>query len=328
METVIIIGAGPCGLSAAAALQNKGIEPLVIEKGCLVQSVYEYPTNLRFHSTPDLLEIGDIPFITPNERPTRTEGLEYYATVVRRRGIRVRTYEKVTSVKRNEDGTFTVLTKDRYDIQSRFEAVNVIIATGYFDWPNQLGIPGEQLPKVEHSFREAHPYVGRKVAIVGARNSGVDAALELMRVGADVSVIYRGEELADVVKSWVKPVFESAVSKGKIKMYWKSTVEEIKPYSIVVNIEGSKQELDNDDILVLTGFRPDRSFLAEIGVQTEEETGAPTFDEDTMETNVPGVFIAGVIAAVSRANEIFIENGRFHGVKIAEVIAKRVNKSP
>lgn len=328
METVIIIGAGPCGLSAAAALQNKGIEPLVIEKGCLVQSVYEYPTNLRFHSTPDLLEIGDIPFITPNERPTRTEGLEYYATVVRRKGIRVRTYEEVTSVKRNEDGTFTVLTKDRYDIQSRFEAVNVIIATGYFDWPNQLGIPGEQLPKVEHSFREAHPYVGRKVAIVGARNSGVDAALELMRVGADVSVIYRGEELADVVKSWVKPVFESAVSKGKIKMYWKSTVEEIKPYSIVVNIEGSKQELDNDDVLVLTGFRPDRSFLAEIGVQTEEETGAPTFDEDTMETNVPGVFIAGVIAAVSRANEIFIENGRFHGVKIAEVIAKRVNKSP
>lgn len=328
METVIIIGAGPCGLSAAAALQNKGIEPLVIEKGCLVQSVYEYPTNLRFHSTPDLLEIGDIPFITPNERPTRTEGLEYYATVVRRKGIRVRTYEEVTSVKRNEDGTFTVLTKDRYDIQSRFEAVNVIIATGYFDWPNQLGIPGEQLPKVEHSFREAHPYVGRKVAIVGARNSGVDAALELMRVGAEVSVIYRGEELADVVKSWVKPVFESAVSKGKIKMYWKSTVEEIKPYSIVVNIEGSKQELDNDDVLVLTGFRPDRSFLAEIGVQTEEETGAPTFDEDTMETNVPGVFIAGVIAAVSRANEIFIENGRFHGVKIAEVIAKRVNKSP
>jgi thioredoxin reductase (NADPH) len=323
METVIIIGAGPCGLSAAAALQDRGIEPLVIEKGCLVQSVYDYPTNLRFHSTPDLLEIGNIPFITPNERPSRTEGLEYYATVVRRKGIRVRTYEEVTSVSRSENGTFTVLTKDRFDNRFRFETANVIIATGYFDWPNQLGIPGEQLPKVVHSFREAHPYVGRKVAIVGARNSGVDAALELMRVGAEVSVIYRGAELAEVVKSWVKPVFESAVGKGKIKMYWKSTVEEIKPYSIVVNIEGVKQELDNDDVLVLTGFRPDRSFLAEVGVQTEEETGAPRFDEDTMETNVPGVFIAGVIAAVSRANEIFIENGRFHGVKIAEVIAKR-----
>lgn len=324
METVIIIGAGPCGLSAAAALQDKGIEPLVIEKGCIVQSVYEYPTNLRFHSTPDLLEIGQIPFITPNERPTRMEGLEYYATVVRRKRIRVRTYEEVTSVQRNEEGTFTVLTKDRYDIEYRYITANVVIATGYFDWPNQLDIPGEQLPKVAHSFREAHPYVGRKVAIVGARNSGVDAALELMRVGADVTVIYRGEELAEVVKSWVKPVFESAVNKGKIKMYWKSTVEEIKPYSIIVNKEGSLQELDNDDVLVLTGFRPDRSFLAEIGVQTEEKTGAPSYNEDTMETNVPGVFIAGVIAAVSRANEIFIENGRFHGVSIAEVIANRI----
>ncbi len=325
METVIIIGAGPCGLSAAAALQDKGIEPLVIEKGCLVQSVYEYPTNLRFHSTPDLLEIGNIPFITPNERPTRIEGLEYYATVVRRKGIRVRVYEEVTSVHRNENGSFMVLTKDRFDIQYSYKAANVIMATGYFDWPNHLGIPGEGLPKVAHSFREAHPYVGRKVAIVGARNSGIDAALELMRVGADVTVIYRGEELADVVKSWVKPVFESAVSKGKIKMYWKSTVEEIKPYSIIVNKEGFKQELDNDDVLVLTGFRPDRSFLAEIGVLTEEETGAPHFDEDTMETNVPGVFIAGVVAAVSRANEIFIENGRFHGVRIAEVIAARIS---
>ena len=326
METVIIIGAGPCGLSAAAALQDKGIEPLVIEKGCLVQSVYEYPTNLRFHSTPDLLEIGNIPFITPNERPTRIEGLEYYATVVRRKGIRVRTYEEVTNVHRNENGSFTLLTKDRYNNHYRFEAANVIIATGYFDWPNHLGIPGEALPKVAHSFREAHPYVGRKVAIVGARNSGVDAALELMRVGADVTVIYRGEELADVVKSWVKPVFESAVSKGKIKMYWKSTVEEIKPYSIIVNKDGEQQELDNDDVLVLTGFRPDRSFLAEVGVQMEEGTGAPNFNEDTMETNVQGVFIAGVVAAVSRANEIFIENGRFHGVKIAEVIAARITK--
>lgn len=326
METVIIIGAGPCGLSAAAALQDKGIEPLVIEKGCLVQSVYDYPTNLRFHSTPELLEIGNIPFITPNERPTRNEGLEYYATVVRRKEIRVRTYEEVTSVTRNESGTFTVLTKDRFNNHSRFEAANVIIATGYFDWPNHLGIEGEQLPKVEHTFREAHPYVGRKVAIVGARNSGVDAALELMRVGADVTVIYRGDELAEVVKSWVKPVFLSAVSKGKIKMYWKSTVEEIKPYSIIVNVDGVTQELDNDDVLVLTGFRPDRSFLTEVGVVTEEGTGAPKFDEHTMETNVPGVFIAGVVAAVSRANEIFIENGRFHGVLIAEVIAKRQSK--
>jgi thioredoxin reductase (NADPH) len=325
METVIIIGAGPCGLSAAAALQDKGIQPLVIEKGCLVQSVYDYPTNLKFHSTPELLEIGDIPFITPNERPTRNEGLEYYATVVRRKCIRVRTFEEVTSVSRNENRTFTVLTKDRFDNHYRYEAANVIIATGYFDWPNHLGIAGEQLPKVAHSFREAHPYVGRKVAIVGARNSGVDAALELMRVGADVTVIYRGEQLAEVVKSWVKPVFESAVSKGKIKMYWKSTVEEIKPYSIIVNADGDKLELDNDDVLVLTGFRPDRSFLTEVGVQTEEETGAPKFDEDTMETNVQGVFIAGVVAAVSRANEIFIENGRFHGVKIAEVIAKRLS---
>lgn len=325
MEQAIIIGAGPCGLATAAALQDKGIEPLVIEKGCIVQSIYEYPTFMQFHSTPDLLEIGGVPFVTPNDKPSRREGLEYYATVVRRRGIRVRTYEEVKRVAKREDGRFEVYTEDRHGISARYETANIVVATGYFDWPNYLGVPGEDLPNVVHAFREAHPYVGRKVAIIGGRNSAVDAALELYRAGAEVTVVYRGEELTDSVKSWVKPVFLSRAEKEKIRMLWKTQLLEIKPHAIVVSRDGVREEIPNDDVLMLTGFRPDRSFLRSIGVQTDPETGQPSYDPETMETNVNGVFIAGVVAAGSRANVIYIENGRFHGQQVADAMATRAS---
>ncbi len=328
MEKAIVIGAGPCGLATAAALQDRGIEPLVIEKGCIVQSVYEYPTFMQFHSTPDLLEIGGVPFVTPNDKPSRREGLEYYSTVVRRRGIRVRTYEEVKQVSKRDDGTFAVHTEDRHGIQACYETANIIVATGYFDWPNYLGVYGEDLPKVSHVFREAHPYVGRKVAIIGGRNSAVDAALELYRAGADVTVVYRGEELTENVKSWVKPLFLSRVEKDKIHMYWKTKLLEIKPNSIVVSRDGTREELPNDDVLVLTGFRPDRSFLQSMGVQTDLETGQPAYDSETMETNVQGVYIAGVVAAGSRANVIYIENGRFHGEQVASAIAAKELNQP
>ncbi|GIQ68246.1 YpdA family putative bacillithiol disulfide reductase [Xylanibacillus composti] len=323
MEKAIIIGAGPCGLATAAALQDKGIEPLVIEKGCIVQSIYEYPTFMQFHSTPDLLEIGGVPFVTPNDKPSRREGLEYYATVVRRRGIRVRTYEEVKQVIRREDQTFEVHTEDRHGIAARYETANVVVATGYFDWPNYLGVPGEDLPKVAHTFREAHPYVGRKVAIIGGRNSAVDAALELYRAGVDVTVVYRGEELTESVKSWVKPVFLSRAEKGKINMLWKTELLEITPATIIVSRNGTREEIPNDDVLVLTGFRPDRSFLRNMGVQTDPETGQPAYNPETMETNVHGIYIAGVVAAGSRANVIYIENGRFHGQQVADAIAAK-----
>lgn len=322
MEQVIIIGAGPCGLSAASELKEKGIEPLIIEKGSIVDSIYRYPTFLQFHSTPELLEIGGIPFVTPNEKPTRLEGLTYYRTVAERKELRIRLYERVLAI-RPEDGGFELDSEDRYGRKHTYRAKHVIVATGYFDQPNCLQVPGEELPHVSHYFQEAHPYAKMKVAVVGGNNSAVDAALELERVGAEVTVIYRGSELSPYVKAWVRPLFESAVNKGKIRMLFSSQITEIGEGFIMVESEGEVSRLDNDFVLALTGFRPDRQLLQACGVELDEETGAPRHNPETMETNVPNLFIAGVIAAGSRANEIFIENGRFHGRSIARAIIER-----
>ncbi|GIP31544.1 YpdA family putative bacillithiol disulfide reductase [Paenibacillus sp. J2TS4] len=322
MEQVIIIGAGPCGLSAASELKEQGLDPLIIEKGSIVDSIYRYPTFLQFHSTPELLEIGGIPFITPNEKPTRLEGLTYYRTVAERNQLRIRLYEKVLSIHSAEEG-FELETEDRLGHVHSYRAKHVIVATGYFDQPNRLGVPGEDLPHVSHYYREAHPYAAMKVAIVGGNNSAVDAALELVRVGAEVTVIYRGAELSPYVKAWVRPLFESMVNKGKIRMLFSSRITEIATRYVTVETEGTTSRLDNDFVLALTGFRPDRQLLQASGVEVDEETGAPQHNPETMETNVPNLYIAGVIAAGSRANEIFIENGRFHGKSIARSIVER-----
>ncbi|KRF13342.1 YpdA family putative bacillithiol disulfide reductase [Paenibacillus sp. Soil787] len=325
MEQVIIIGAGPCGLSAAIALQREGLSPLLIEKSCIVNAIYLYPTYLQFFSTPELLEIGGYPFTTPHEKPYRQEALVYYREVARRERLRIRSYEEVVSIERLETG-FTVHTEDQFGKKAAYDTSNVIVATGYFDHPNLLGIPGEGLPKTTHYYKEAHPYAGAKVAVIGGNNSAVDAAMDLLRVGAEVTVVYRGKDFSANIKPWVRPLFESMVKKGRINMWFDSQVERIDEHTITVRKVTEHVTLDNDFVLALTGFRPDRELLTSIGVQFHEENGAPLVQPDTMETNIPGLYVAGVVASSKYdANEIFIETGRMHGLAITKHIVSRTN---
>ncbi|WP_239616017.1 YpdA family putative bacillithiol disulfide reductase [Cohnella mopanensis] len=324
-EQAIVIGAGPCGLSAALELQAAGFEPLLIEKNAVVHSIYQYPTYMQFFSTSELLEIGGIPFTTPNDKPTRREALQYYRDVVLRRGLRIRAYESAISIDRLANGQFRIETADRFGTTLIYEARYVVMATGYFDHPNLLGIPGENLTKVTHFFQEAHPYTGMKVTIIGGNNSAVDAAMELLRVGAEITVVYRGDHYSPSIKPWVRPLFESMVNKGKIRMLFASRVVAIDERSVTIqpNEPGSPSySLDNDFVLALTGFRPERTLLTNAGAVVDSESTIPSFNPETMETNVPGLFIAGVIAAGREANEIFIESGRHHGELIARHIVE------
>jgi thioredoxin reductase (NADPH) len=314
-EQAIIIGAGPCGLAAAIELKRIGLEPLIIEKRNLAYSISQYPTYMHFFSTPELLEIGEIPFTTANDKPSRLEALNYYRTAAQRHQLRIQPYTEINQIDK-EDDRFILSGQDRFGEPCRYSARYVVIATGYFDHPNVLGIPGEQADKVSHFFREAHPYVGMKVAIIGGSNSAIDAALELERVGAEVTVIYRGEGYSRSIKPWVRPGFESKVAKGSIAMLFQATVASIDRYTVTIHTPEGDRTIDNDFVLALTGFHPDRHFLTHTGVTMEAE-GYPTFNEETMETNVPGVYLAGVVASRHEANEIFIESGRYHGRKIA-----------
>ncbi|CAH1203427.1 Thioredoxin reductase [Paenibacillus plantiphilus] len=316
-EQVIIIGAGPCGLAAAIELQAIGLNPLIIEKRNVVHSISQYPTYMHFFSTPELLEIGDIPFTTANDKPSRLEALNYYRNVAQRKGVRIHAYETVTSITPLSEGGFELISQDRYGDELTYRAAVIIISTGYFDHPNKLGIPGEQLDKVSHFFREAHPYTGTKVVIIGGSNSAIDAALELERVGASVTVVYRGSSYSPGIKPWVLPTFKSLVDKERIQMRFDSRVIAIGPRTVAVEKAAVSEQIANDFVLALTGFHPDRDFLTSIGVTIEPE-GYPTFNDATMETNVPGIYLAGVVASRREANEIFIETGRFHGRRIAD----------
>lgn len=322
MEQVVIIGAGPCGLSAGLELQKLGKNPLIIEKECVVHSIYLYPTYLQFFSTPELLEIGGYPFTTPNDKPYRLEALHYYRTVAERSQVRIRSYTKVTALRKLPEGHFELTLQSRNGRSELLHTEHVIVATGYFDHPNMLGIPGEELPKVTHYYREAHPYSGMKVSIIGGNNSAIDAALDLLRCGAEVTVVYRGESYSPNIKPWVKPIFESMVAKGRIRMLFRSQVVKIEEDSVTIVSDGVQQQLPNDFVLALTGFRPDRRLLTDAGVMMNEAGDTPLFDPATMETNIPGLYIAGVAASGKDANEVFIETGRNHGKWIATHIER------
>ncbi|TFB24098.1 YpdA family putative bacillithiol disulfide reductase [Filobacillus milosensis] len=323
-EEVIIIGAGPCGLSAALELKKQGIDPLLIEKGNVANAIYNYPTHQTFFSSSEKLEIGGMPFISERQKPVRNEALTYYRTVADRGQLRINNYEKVTQITKNKN-KYILKTETYLGNYNKYQAEYVIIATGYYDHPNKLGVKGEELPHVNHYFKEAHPFFKKNVVVVGGKNSAVDATLELEKAGANVTVLYRGADYSPSVKPWILPLFESLVNHRKIGMSFKAHVKEIRQKDLIVDIDGEEEIIEADYVFAMIGYHPDQSFLKHTGVDIDEETGRPTFDRHTMETNLENIYIAGVIAAGYNNNEIFIENGRHHGELIAESIIKKRN---
>jgi thioredoxin reductase (NADPH) len=316
MEDIIIVGGGPCGLAAAIALKEIGKNPLIIEKGNIVNAIYRYPTHQTFFSTSEKLEIGDIPFMTEDYKPKRSQALVYYREVAKRKQLRIHPFETVLGVTKKGD-SFLVNT-DKKQYRTKY----VIIATGYYDNPNHLNIPGENLPKVSHYFKEAHPYHNLDVCVIGGKNSSVDATLELVKAGARVTVIYRGDKYSPSIKPWILPEFDALIRNNIVKMEFNAQIKEITNEEVIYEINGIEKRIKNDFVFAMIGYHPDHQFLKKMGVQIDEASGRPLFDEGTMETNINGIYIAGVIAAGNNANEIFIENGRFHGDLIAQAIVK------
>lgn len=319
---VIVIGGGPTGLACAIEAQRAGFSHLVIEKGCVVNSLFNYPTQLVFFTTPELLEIGDLPFVCEREKPNRQEALKYYRRVVDTYKLRVNQYERVLGVS-GADGNFQVETElvttgERHSYRSK----KIVIAIGYFDQPNLIGIPGEDLPKVSHYYKDAHPFYDRDVAIIGAANSAAINALDLYRHGARVTIIHRQAGLRPTIKYWILPDIENRIKNGEIAARFNTVVTEIKQTSIRIrHLEtGEESELANDFVFALTGYHTDNDFLRSVGIEIEPETMKPKFNAETMESNVKGVYLAGVVTAGKETGKIFIENGRFHGGQIAAAL--------
>jgi thioredoxin reductase (NADPH) len=315
---IIIIGGGPTGLACAIEAQRAGFGYLVIEKGCVVNSLYNYPTQLVFFTTPELLEIGDLPFVCEREKPVRIEALKYYRRVVDTYRLRVNQYEKVTMVSGSKEDfvveTESTLTGEKRSYRSR----KIIVAIGYYDYANPLDVTGEDLPKVSHYYKDAHPFYDRDVAVIGGANSAAIAALDLHRHGARVTMIHRGHQLRRTIKYWILPDIENRIANGEVKAHFQTVVTEIKSSTIGIQnlVTGEGSELPNDFVFALTGYHTDNDFLRSMGIEIDPETMKPSFDHETMESNVRGIYLAGVVTAGKETGKIFIENGRFHGGQI------------
>src|SRR5579864_2394222 len=314
---VIVIGAGPTGLACAIEAQKIGLRVIVLDKGCLVNSLFHYPAGMTFFTTPELLEIGDIPFTTANQKPTREEALEYYRKVAEHYHVDLRQYEWVKTVL-GKDGNFSITATDRAGRPHDYRTRKVIVSTGYYDLANELGIPGEDLPKVSHYYGQAHPYYDNDVLVIGGKNSAAIAALDLWRHGARVTLVHRESQVHHHVKYWIKPDLENRIKAGEIEAYFNSSVQEIGVDHVVVVTPRGPIRLKNDFVLALVGYHPDYDFLRSMGIELSEQQHRPVCDPVSLESNVRGIYVAGVIVAGSRTNEIFIENGRFHGKQIAE----------
>ncbi len=315
MYDVIVVGSGPSGLSCAIEATRAGLSAVVLEKGSLVDAIRRFPVNLVWFSTPEMLEIGGIPFVVSTTRPTRVDTLNYYEKVTRHFKLNVHYYDSVESVRKSNE-CFQVLTEHGRSYSGR----NVVIATGYFDHPNRIRVPGEELPNVLHYYTESFPYFDLNVAVVGGSNSAVEAALDLFRHGARVTLIHRREKIGDRVKYWVVPDIENRIKSGEIRALFGSTVCDIRPESILVKTPKDVCEIPNDFTFILTGFQPDAEQLRQFGVNVDPETLVPQLDPKTLESNVPGLYIAGSAVAGRNNNAVFVENGRAHGALIVASI--------
>src|SRR5487761_852804 len=316
---LICIGAGPTGLACAIEAKRAGLRPLVIDKGCLCNSLYHYPTNMVFFTTPERMEIGDLPMTTVGGKPTRAEALKYYRRAVEHYGIDVRLYEKVEGIA-GHDGAFVVDSRDGSGAPHQYHARKIVLATGYYDLPNFLNVPGEDLPHVSHYYRDAHPLWEKDVVVVGAKNSAAEVALDLFRSGAGDTLVHRGAELGKSLKYWVKPDIENRINSGEIHALFETRVAGFEPEKIIVRNGSGLKELPAFHVFAMTGYHPDFSFLESLGVRLDPKTRKPDCHPQTLESNVPGIYLAGVLIGGLHTGEIFIENGRFHGRQIVAAI--------
>jgi thioredoxin reductase (NADPH) len=317
---VIIIGGGPIGLACGLEAKKEGLNYLIIEKGTLVNSLYNYPVNMTFFSTSERLEIGGIPFVSNNAKPTRSEGMEYYRRVAISGGLTIKLFEEVTDVKKlNENFIVTTL-------KQQFNTANIIVCTGFYDIPYLLNVKGEELEKVKHYYDDPHFYAFQKVLVVGAANSAVDAALETWRKGAQVTMVIRNDKISERVKYWVKPDVDNRIKEGSIKAYFNSTVKEIRKKDVDINTPEGLITIENDWVLAMTGYQPNLSFIRDLGIDLSEDAVCkPTYNDETYETNVKGIYLAGVICGGMNTHRLFIENSREHAEKIIEDIKRKFN---
>lgn len=319
-----VVGAGPCGIAVGAAAREAGVEAVLFDKGCITQSILGYPYYMTFFSTAEKLEVGGVPFTIPDSKPTRREALAYYRRVARHHDLDVRQYEEVVEVSGSE-GAFRLRTRRADGSERTLEAAAVCVATGGFHEPNWLDVPGEDLAKVVHYYREPYPFHDQDVLVVGAGNSAVESALEMWRNGSRVSMVHFLDTIDRGVKPWVVPDITNRLEKGQIPVFWRHRVAEVRPGSVVLREEetGRTTEIANDWVVAMTGWRADPRLLRSLGVSIDDATGIPTHDPATMETDVPGVYIAGVLAAGNNANKIFIENGKEHGALVVDALRRR-----
>jgi thioredoxin reductase (NADPH) len=323
---LICIGAGPTGLATAIEAKRAGIRPLVVDKGCLCNSIFHYPVNMVFFTTPELLEIGDLPLVTAAEKPTRVEALKYYRKAAEHYELEVKLFELVERVE-GRDGAFGVVTRTADGAQRRYASSKIAVATGYYDLANKLNVPGEDLPHVSHYYTEPHPFWNEPVVVVGGRNSAAEAALDLYRNGAKVTLVHRDTQLGPTIKYWVRPDIENRIKAGQIQALFQTHVKEITPEEVVVTNGGGEKRLAATQVFALTGYHPDFAFMQSLGVRLDAVTCKPELNPETLESNVPGIYLAGVVIGGRHTSEIFIENGRFHGKQIIRALTagKSVN---
>jgi thioredoxin reductase (NADPH) len=331
IRDVTIVGAGPAGLAAAIAAKQVGFDYSVIEKGVLVNSIYKFPANMVFFTTPELLEIGGLPLVSPFEKPTRIEALRYYRRVVDTYELAIEFGEQVIAVEReersNRDGIFAIETRSDKGVRRIRHSRNLVFAIGYFDHPNFIGVPGENLPHVSHYYNESHGFYRKNVVIVGGGNSAAETALELYRSGADVTLVHRQPQLKPSIKYWVRPDIDNRITEGSVRGLFNTKVVEIQPTQVIVERDGSRDDIPADAVFLLTGYHPDCDLYRRAGIRVHRETMSPEFNPETFETNVPGVFLAGGAICGRDTSNIFIENGRFHGETIVKVLAERLGKA-